>query len=57
MDTARICQQSSGEICIESPIPYLYGAARLQMRLIVRRMAERTIPVVSLGVPVGMSEK
>jgi hypothetical protein len=37
---------------MESPTPYLYGAARLQMRLVVRRMAEHAIPTTSLDIPV-----
>src|SRR5436190_8784842 len=37
---------------MESPTPYLYGAARLQMRLIVRRMAEHAITTTSLDAPV-----
>ena len=37
---------------MESPTPYLYGAARLQMRLIVRRMTEHAIPTTSLDAPV-----
>lgn len=37
---------------IESPTPYLYGAARLQMRLIVRRMTEHAISTTSLDAPV-----
>ena len=37
---------------VESPVPYLYGAARLQMRLIVRRISEHAIPTTSIDAPV-----
>src|SRR5436190_19437476 len=37
---------------IESPTPYLYGAVRLQLRLIVRRITEHAIPTTSLEAPV-----
>src|SRR5213075_2993096 len=37
---------------VESPTPYLYGVARLQMRLIVRRMIEHGIPTTSFDAPV-----
>src|SRR5436190_6901522 len=46
----RVWERMPADIVL--PTPYLYGAARLQMRLIVRRMTERAIPAISLDAPV-----